>query len=158
MCGKRTQATRLNRISVQSFGTNWPLTDQQRRSPLIRFWFDQNIAGRVVLARILWLQGLAEQAWRTVQSAVGDAEALGDRSTLCYALSHGSCVIALWVGNLAAAESYAEMLLDLSRKHGLSMSLPLQVWSERPWLQRHSRGPALCRPTRSRRFPRRRRD
>jgi hypothetical protein len=97
MCGKRTQATRLNRISVQSFGTNWPLTDQQRRSPLIRFWFDQNIAGRVVLARILWLQGLAEQAWRTVQSAVGDAEALGDRSTLCYALSHGSCVIALWV-------------------------------------------------------------
>ena len=53
-----------------------------------------------------------------MQRAVGDAEALGDRSTLCYALSHGSCVIALWAGNLTAAESYAEMLLDLSRKHG----------------------------------------
>jgi tetratricopeptide (TPR) repeat protein len=92
--------------------------DPQRRSPLIRFWFDEKVAGRVVLARILWLRGLADQAWRTVQSAVGDAEALGDRSTLCYALSHGSCLVALWLGSLAAAESHAEMLLDLSRKHG----------------------------------------
>ncbi len=94
--------------------------DQQRRAPLIRFWFDQNIAGRVVLARILWLRGLADQAWRAVQSAVGAAEALGDRPTLCYALTHGSCLIALWAGNLAAAESYAEMLLDLSRRHGFA--------------------------------------
>jgi predicted ATPase/DNA-binding winged helix-turn-helix (wHTH) protein len=92
--------------------------DRQRRASLIRFWFDQNIAGRVVLARILWLRGLADQAWRAAQSAVGDAEALGDRPTLCYALTHGSCIIALWAGNLSAAESYAEMLLDLSRRHG----------------------------------------
>jgi hypothetical protein len=92
--------------------------DPQRRSPLIRFWFDEKVACRVVLARILWLRGLADQAWRTVQSAIGDADALGDRPTLCYAFSHGSCPVALWVGNLAAAESYAEMLLDLSRKHG----------------------------------------
>jgi predicted ATPase/DNA-binding winged helix-turn-helix (wHTH) protein len=89
-----------------------------RRSPLIRFWFDEKVAGRIVLARILWLRGLADEAWRTVQSAVGDAEALGDRSTLCYAFSHGSCLVALWLGNLVAAECYAEMLLDLSRKHG----------------------------------------
>ena len=94
--------------------------DPQRRSPLIRFWFDQVVAGRVVLARILWLQGFADQAWRTVQSAVGDAEALADPATLCYALSHGGCLLALWVGNLAAAERYAEMLLDHSRKHGFA--------------------------------------
>jgi len=94
--------------------------DPQRRSPLIRFWFDQVVAGHVVLARILWLQGFADQAWRTVQSAVGDAEALADPATLCYALSHGGCLLALWVGNLAAAERYAEMLLDHSRKHGFA--------------------------------------
>src|SRR5712691_2179829 len=93
----------------------------QGRSPLIRFWFDQVVAGRVVLARILWLQGFADQAWRTVQSAVGDAEALADPATLCYALSHGGCLLALWVGNLAAAERYAEMLLDHSRKHGFAL-------------------------------------
>src|SRR3954452_5454197 len=98
--------------------------DPQRRSPLIRFWFDQVIAGRVVLARILWLQGFADQAWRIVQSAVGDAEALADPATLCYALSHGGCLVALWVGNLAASERYTEMLLDHSRKHGFA------VWND----------------------------
>jgi predicted ATPase/DNA-binding winged helix-turn-helix (wHTH) protein len=92
--------------------------DPQRRSPLIRFWFDQKVAGRVLLARILWLRGFADQAWRTVQSAVGDAETLGDPATLCYALSHGGCLLALWVGNLVAAKRYTEMLLDYSRKHG----------------------------------------
>jgi hypothetical protein len=98
--------------------------DPQRRSPLIRFWFDQKVAGRVVQARILWLLGFADQAWRTVQSAVGDAETLADPATLCYALCHGGCLVALWVGDLAAAERYAEMLLDHSRKHGFA------VWSD----------------------------
>jgi tetratricopeptide (TPR) repeat protein len=55
-----------------------------------------------------------------VQSAIGDAEALADPATLCYALSHGGCLLALWVGNLAAAERYAEMLLDHSRRHGFT--------------------------------------
>jgi len=90
--------------------------DSQRRSPFIRFWFDQKVAARVVLARILWLIGFADQAWHAVQSAVGDAEALADPATLCYALSHGGCLVALWQGNLAAAERYAEMLLDQFEK------------------------------------------
>src|SRR5713226_8021144 len=92
-----------------------------RRSPLIQFRFDQQVAGRVVLARILWLRGFADQAWRTVRNAVADAEALADPATLCYALSHGGCLVALWVGNLAAAERYAEILLDHSRKHGFAI-------------------------------------
>jgi hypothetical protein len=95
-----------------------PAVDAQRRPRFIRFWFDQNVVGRVVLARILWLRGLADQARRTVESAVGDAEALADPATLCYALSHGGCLVSLWVGNLAAAGRYAEMLLDHSRSHG----------------------------------------
>jgi predicted ATPase len=95
--------------------------DPQRRSPLIRFWFDQKVAGRVAQARILWLRGFADQAWRTLQSAVADAEALADPATLCYALSHGGSLVALWMGNLAAAERYAEMLLDHSRKHGFAV-------------------------------------
>jgi predicted ATPase len=55
-----------------------------------------------------------------VQSAIRDAEALNDPATLCYALSHGGCLVALWLGNLAAAERYAEMLLEISRKHGFA--------------------------------------
>ena len=64
-------------------------------SPLIRFWFDQKVAGRVALARILWLRGFADQAWHTVQSAVADAEAVADPARLCYALCHGGCLVAL---------------------------------------------------------------
>ena len=56
-----------------------------------------------------------------MQQAVADAETLGDPATLCYALCHGGCLLALWVGNLAAAERYAEMLLEHSRKHGFAV-------------------------------------
>jgi predicted ATPase len=94
--------------------------DPQLRSRIVWFWFDQKIAGRIVLARILWLRGFADQAWLIVQSAIRDAEALNDPATLCYALSHGGCLVALWLGNLAAAERYAEMLLDISRKYGFA--------------------------------------
>ncbi len=98
--------------------------DPRRRFPHIGFWFDERIAGRVALARVLWLRGFADQAWRAVQSAVGDAEALADPATLCYALSIGGCLVALWVGNLAAANGYVDLLLDHSRKHGFA------VWSD----------------------------
>jgi predicted ATPase len=98
--------------------------DPRRRSPLLWFRFDQKVAGSVVLARVLWLRGFADQAWRTVRNAVADAEALADPATLCYALSHGGCLVALWVGNLALAERYVDMLLDHSRKHGFA------VWND----------------------------
>jgi predicted ATPase/DNA-binding winged helix-turn-helix (wHTH) protein len=98
--------------------------DPQRRSPHLRFWFDQKVAGRVVMARILWLQGFPDQARHIMQRAIGDAEALADPGTLCYALSHGGCLLALWAGDLAAAARYVETLLDHSRRHGFG------AWSE----------------------------
>jgi predicted ATPase len=94
--------------------------DPQRRSPFIRLRYDQKVAGQVMLARTVWLQGFADQAWRTVRRAIGDAEALGHPATLCYALCHGGCLVALWVGNLTEAERYTETLLDHSSKHGLA--------------------------------------
>jgi predicted ATPase len=39
---------------------------------------------------------------------------------LCYALAFGACPIALWVGNLVAAEKYVGMLLDHSTRHALA--------------------------------------
>jgi len=95
--------------------------DPQRRSPFIRLRYDQKVAGQVMLARTAWLQGFADQAWRTVQRAIGDAEALANPATLCYALCHGGCLVALWVGNHTEAERYTETLLDHSSKHGLAL-------------------------------------
>ena len=73
------------------------------------------------LARVLWLQGFADQAVRTAEMSIGEAQATGHAMSLCYALALAACPIALWVGNLAAAAHYTGMLLDHSRKHGLPL-------------------------------------
>src|SRR6185503_7922178 len=44
-----------------------------RRSHAIRFQYDQPLVARMILARILWLQGFPDQALRTAQSNVEDA-------------------------------------------------------------------------------------
>jgi predicted ATPase len=90
----------------------------------IRFGTDLRVSARVILARVLWLQGFSDQAVRNFELSIGEARATGHAWSLCYALGMAACPIALWVGNLADAAHYTEMLLDHSRKH----SLPL--WSD----------------------------
>ena len=90
-----------------------------QRSPLIRFQFDQRVVARGALARILWLQGFPDQARRTAQSTVDDARALDHAVSLCLALCEAACPVALFTGDLAAAESYVAMLLDSSAAHAL---------------------------------------
>jgi predicted ATPase len=87
--------------------------------PLIRFQFDQRVVARVALARILWLQGFPDQARSTAQSAVDDARALDHAVSLCLALNKAACPVALFTGDLAAAENYVAMLLDSSAAHAL---------------------------------------
>jgi len=57
---------------------------------------------------------------RTAESSIEDARAANHLSSTCYALSMAACPIALWSGDLAAAEHYVGMLLDHSTKHGLA--------------------------------------
>jgi hypothetical protein len=45
-------------------------------SDLVRFHFEQRAVARVTLSRILWLQGFADQAMRTVERGVEDALAV----------------------------------------------------------------------------------
>src|SRR5205807_9538909 len=90
-----------------------------QRSLVIRFLFDQRVMARVVLARVLWLQGFPDQARRTAQSTVDDAGALNHTASLCLALHEAACPVALFAGDLAAAESYVAMLLGSSAAHAL---------------------------------------
>jgi len=76
---------------------------------------------RVFYARVLWLQGHADEAVHTAEMSVGEAQEIGHAMSLCYALALAACPIALWVGNLAAAAHHTGMLADQSRKHGLSL-------------------------------------
>jgi predicted ATPase len=90
-----------------------------QRSHIMRFQFDQRVAGRMILARILWLQGFPDQALRTAQDNVEDARRIGHALSLYYALE-GACLIPLFVGDLPAAERSLAMLLDHSARHAVS--------------------------------------
>jgi len=91
----------------------------QRSHDHIRFQYDQRVAARTVLARVLWLQGFPDQAMRAAKGAVEEARETDDALSLCYALAHAACPIMLWVEDLAAPEADIEMLLDLSTRHAL---------------------------------------
>ena len=90
-----------------------------RASYTARFQWDQQVAARTFLARTLWLQGLPDQAVRAAENAVDDARSTNHAISMCYAMAHGPCVIALWVDDHAAAERYVAMLLDLSTRHAV---------------------------------------
>ena len=90
-----------------------------RRSHVIRFNRDQRLAAHALLARILWLQGLPNQAIRTAQGAVEDARATDHALSVCSTLANAACPVALLVGDLSAAEAYIGMLLDHATRHAL---------------------------------------
>ena len=94
-------------------------TDHRRG--VTRFATDMRVIVRVFYARVLWLQGHADEAVHTAEMSVGEAQEIGHAMSLCYALALAACPIALWVGNLTAAAHHTGMLVDQSRKHGLSL-------------------------------------
>ena len=88
------------------------------RSDVIRFQFDQRVTARITLSRVLWLQGFADQAMRTVQEAVDDALALQHGLSLCNLLGQAACPLAIATGDLAAADRYTAMLAHHAGRHG----------------------------------------
>ena len=90
------------------------------RSHIIHFQFDQRLAARCTLARILWLQGFPDQAMRTAQSSVEEACVTDHALSLCNTLAQAACPIALSIGDLAAAERFVAMLLDYSARPALA--------------------------------------
>jgi predicted ATPase len=90
-----------------------------QRWQFVRFQVDPRADAQAFLARILWLQGLPDQAMRTAEGSLEDARATDHATSLGNMLAVAACPIALWSGDLAAAEHYVEMLLDNSARHGL---------------------------------------
>jgi predicted ATPase len=89
------------------------------RTHIIRFQFDQSVARRAFLSRILWLQGLPDQAMREAEDGVADAQSLRHSLSLCYALGQAACAIALLNGDMTAAQRNVSMLLEHSARHEL---------------------------------------
>jgi predicted ATPase len=112
-CGDQTSARRHIEHMLDGYVVS------VQRLPLVLFQFDQRLIARIALARILWLQGFPDQARRTAHSTVDDARTLNHAVSWCLALSKAACPIALFTGDLAAAESYVAMLIDSSAAHAL---------------------------------------
>jgi predicted ATPase/DNA-binding winged helix-turn-helix (wHTH) protein len=89
----------------------------------VRFQIDSQVMARVFLARTLWLQGDADQAARIALNSAEEAGAANHANTLGYVLGLGTCLIALWRGDLDVADGYVRMLLDHSTRYGLSFWL-----------------------------------
>ena len=91
------------------------------RTQILRFQFDQSVARRAFLSRILWLQGLPDQAMHEAEGSVADAQELRHSLSLCYALGQGGCAIALLNGDMVAAQRNVSMLLEYLARHELPL-------------------------------------
>jgi predicted ATPase/DNA-binding winged helix-turn-helix (wHTH) protein len=84
-------------------------------------WLDHRITARAVLCRILWVQGLPDQAAIAAHDCVEDAVSAGHglwlNSSLLFA-----CTVVLWTGDMPAADRFIAMLLHHSARHSLRIS------------------------------------
>jgi predicted ATPase len=90
---------------------------------IVRLRFDMRVSTHYFQARILWLQGFADQALRVVEHNVEEGRAIGQALTFCSVLGQGACPIAFLAGDLDAAERYGAMLLDHTERH------PIRLWN-----------------------------
>ncbi len=75
-------------------------------------WFlhDQRPLTRLMHARVLWLQGLLDQARHQAVLSVDEAKATDHKLVVCYALANTACRIALETGDFARFEGSLAML------------------------------------------------
>lgn len=95
--------------------------EEPNRAHIIRFEYHPRVTARSILARILWLQGLPIQAMRTAEVALEDARVTQNTVSVLYARVQATCPVALWSGDLPAAERHVRTLVDQSTEHGLAL-------------------------------------
>jgi predicted ATPase/DNA-binding winged helix-turn-helix (wHTH) protein len=76
---------------------------------------DRQVSMRVVLSRILWMEGRPDEADRVAAEATRLAASDGP-TAMCQVLGFAACPIAFWRGDLVAAEKLTKMLADYSRR------------------------------------------
>jgi predicted ATPase/DNA-binding winged helix-turn-helix (wHTH) protein len=91
------------------------------RSDVVRFQFDPRIVCRTLLSKLLWAQGLPDQALREVRGAVDEATQIGHGMSLALTLAQGACHVTLLCGDLTSAAHYIDLLLKNSLEHALDL-------------------------------------
>ncbi|WP_419709745.1 ATP-binding protein [Pseudomonas sp. NFX224] len=83
--------------------------------------YDQSVAALTILARILWLRGQPEQAWRTARQALDIALQINHGTSICYTLALSGCLIAHYNGNTRTARELLQLLLEQAQKHSVQL-------------------------------------
>jgi predicted ATPase len=109
------------RAHIERMIANFSVPDCRFHSYAGRFQFDHHAVPRVILARILWLQGFPHQAMRTTEDAFQYALEANHAMLICAVLAHAACPIALWMGDFALAERHVKILLDHARRYTLPL-------------------------------------
>jgi predicted ATPase/DNA-binding winged helix-turn-helix (wHTH) protein len=115
-----------------------------RSADSIRFRFNQPLAARAMLAQMLWLEGLPEQAMEEARHCVQGAREGGHAISLCDALAQAACPLAMFTGEWSMAEEAVAELLDEADRHALAPWKVLgQCWGDALKLRRGELDPGL---------------
>ena len=95
-------------------------------SHIIRFQFDPRVTARCFQAKVRWLQGFPDEATRIVATTIDEARLLGHELSLVNSLGQGACLIALFTGDLDAADAYTGMLEEHATRQGIEL---WKAWS-----------------------------
>jgi hypothetical protein len=83
--------------------------------------YDQSVASLTILARILWLRGFPERAWRTANQALELALQINHGTSICYTLALAGVVIARYNGDATSARSLLDLLMQQAQKHSVQL-------------------------------------
>ncbi|MDA9442673.1 ATPase [Bradyrhizobium sp. CCBAU 51745] len=85
------------------------------------FPLDLRISTQYFRARILWLQGHADQALALAEQNIHEGRANGHALTFCSVLGQAACPIAFLAGDYEAAERYGTELLEHADRHAIRL-------------------------------------
>lgn len=85
------------------------------------FPLDLRISTQYFRARILWLQGLADQAQALAARNIEEGRANGHALTFCSVLGQAACPIAFLAGDFDAAERHGTELLEHTEHHAIRL-------------------------------------
>jgi predicted ATPase len=98
-----------------------------RPSHIILYQYDQRVLLECYYARVLWLQGCADQARRLTESLVDYARTKDHVLSFLYALLIAACPIALYVGDLTTVDHHVRLAFELAARHALEV---WTVWAQ----------------------------
>jgi predicted ATPase len=91
---------------------------------------DRRVSMRIVLARIFWLEGLADQSLALVKEML-ELAATDSPFALCQALALAACPIAFWRGENQQAQQHVTALMQESDRYRLDFWRSYGEWFQR---------------------------